>query len=109
MRCGDFVYHPVLDREKHRIDLSFHLPRLSWKDGILKRSIALGPIINPQVGEIMWPKVKATYPCDASSTLIKAGQISLQRYYIFNGILEDSLGWGRKATRLALHQKLFRE
>ena len=105
MRCGDFIYHPVFDREKLRIDLKYTLPWLSWNEGILKRSIDLYPFTDPDICGSTWPRINATYPCNASPVLIKAGQNSLRRYHIFNGNLEQSLGWGLKSLRLSLRQK----
>ena len=43
MKCGDFVYHNVLDREKERVDIQVNLGHLGWeRRGITKRSFGFG-------------------------------------------------------------------
>ena len=108
MRCGDFVYHPILDREKLRIDLSHHLPFFSWKEDIIKRSADVFPMRSLVGVSHDWPKLEATYPCAVSPIFIDIAKQNLKRYQILHGNLEDSLTWGRKATTLALSQYKYR-
>ena len=114
MRCGDFVYHPIIDREKLRIDLSMVLPSLSWKGGIIQRSIDLYPLTTPDFhsanyNKFDWLRLKATYPCDASSELIEAGRSSLQRFNMFHGIIHDSLRWNKRLLNFSIRQNQHRK
>jgi ubiquitin carboxyl-terminal hydrolase 22/27/51 len=43
MKCGDFVYHDVLDREKERVDIQVNVGYLGWeRRGKTKRSFGFG-------------------------------------------------------------------
>jgi len=112
MRCGDFIYHPIFDREKLNVDLSFNLPWLSWKQGVLNRSIdLLHPIqmnlssSKDDTSSLPLFRLKATYPCDASDVLMKAGRKSLTRYQLFHGYSNVSFNGETESLKFMLRQK----
>ena len=104
MKCGDFVYNQVFDREKERIDIQFQLPRYAWgRNEPLLRSFSLGDILEdfviiPEeidkqsgdrniVNKVVWRGLRASYPSEVPEEFIEAARCTLKRF----NFLHDSL------------------
>lgn len=101
MKCGDFVYNEVFDREKERIDILFQLPSYAWgRNKPLLRSFSLGDILEdfvivPEeideqshdrkiVNKVVWRGLRASYPSEVPEEFIKAARYTLKRLKIFH-------------------------
>ena len=87
--CGDFVQHELFDAEKERIDLSYHLPWLSWKEHPVQRSFDAYRFIHIPDQGIFWRGMYATYPSIVPDAHIRGARACRQRQILFHGEIES--------------------
>jgi len=101
MKCGDFVYNALIDRERDRIEISSRFPWFSRNETRIERSISVGEVNELEDGSsCVWPGLVATYLERAPAALISAGELSLKRIRAFSGQIYSSsfnLGWNQLA------------
>lgn len=103
MRCGDFVYNPVVEREKIRTEVSVRIPSLSSAHRCLMRSLEPAPLTMTDNDNYVWPGLMATYPSSVPRHLALAGELSLKRLLAFRGEGRD-FQWSRELYLFILHQ-----
>ena len=106
-RCGDVVYHEIIDRIQFSTEIYYKFPWLSWG----KETDAIRPVMEPSAfvvinGQLFWPGMIASYPSKASPILLQAARLCLKRSRIFEGELgcPGSAQWGKLASELAVFQ-----
>ncbi|GAX26796.1 ubiquitin carboxyl-terminal hydrolase 22/27/51 [Fistulifera solaris] len=87
--CGDFVQHEIFDAEKERIDLSIHLPWLSWKEHPVQRSFDAYRFIHIPDQGIFWRGMYATYPSIVPDAHVRGARACRQRQILFHGEVES--------------------
>lgn len=107
MKCGDFVYNEVFDREKERINIGFHLPMYAWGRNLpLLRSFCFGDILEDFViipeeihnppkekspsNKIVWRGLRAFYPSEVPEEFIQAARCTLKRFKLFHQFCTES-------------------
>eukprot|EP00814_Leptocylindrus_danicus_P006297 CAMPEP_0116010138 /NCGR_PEP_ID=MMETSP0321-20121206/3831_1 /TAXON_ID=163516 /ORGANISM="Leptocylindrus danicus var. danicus, Strain B650" /LENGTH=856 /DNA_ID=CAMNT_0003479197 /DNA_START=168 /DNA_END=2738 /DNA_ORIENTATION=+ len=103
MRCGDFVYNPVIEREKIRAEISARIPYLDTADHFLRRSLEPAPLAMTDNENYVWPGLMATYPSSVPHHLAQAGELSLKRLLAFTGESRD-FRWSRELYQFILKQ-----
>ncbi len=115
-KAGDFVYHPVLEREKERIAILYNAEWLGWqRNCTTKRSFgfshhvqddfvfipdtpdAMGDNVvgneddemKTPTGIVIWRGFRALYPPEVPPSLIEAGKRTFRRKAIFHGNICD--------------------
>ena len=88
-QCGDFVYHPIFDQEKERIDLAECLPWQAWKEHAVQRSFDAIQFFRLQDQGLYWRGVNATYPPLVPLEHVQAARACLNRQRLFNGQVVD--------------------
>ena len=107
-KCGDFVYHEVVDREKERVDIARIIPRLSLEPGPLQRSYEPLSFVTTSDHGVVWRGMTASYPSVAPAELTLAARLSLRRFKIFHGEIGagcDQNTLGPLALRFASDEK----
>jgi hypothetical protein len=86
---GDFVYHPVFEQEKFRIDILEKMPRLGWKEHPVQRSFDAFQFIRDPDQGVFWRGMRATYPVRVRPEHLKVAMLCRKRQIMFQGLLDE--------------------
>jgi hypothetical protein len=87
-KCGDFVYHPVFECERQRIDIATCLPWMAWGVHPVQRSFDALQFMRLQDQDLYWRGMMATYPPMVPEHHAQACRSSWYRYNILRGNVE---------------------
>ena len=88
-QCGDFVYHPIFDQEKERIDLMERIPWQAWKEHSVQRSFDALQFFRVQDQGVFWRGMMTTYPSLVPPEHARAARACLNRQRMFAGDVDE--------------------
>lgn len=88
-KTGDFVYHPIFEQEKFRIDVMETIPRMGWNEHPVQRSFDALQFVRIHDQGVFWCGMKATYPVLVRSEHMKAAYLCRQRQIMFQGQIDQ--------------------